>query len=370
MLKCCVRLSEVPLHLYQILAGFELLRRSGKIELEIIKLPSGSPHKLPYNMLEAQCNGRTFIFDMNDGYDNLLKPMENYIDFYNSLLKKCDFLYKRSYREDLNALLKSPGKVQKTAPNYFTTVKSNPAHLPVPCDPSKEKAKKIIRLLPLTQYYNGYNFERNFRSKPLAHTEPAILFMARFWDPKGEYKGQLTAQKSEERKEINEMRAKCIRLCRTEFGSRFTGGVALSDYAIQEYPDLVLEKSGVAKKHEYLKHMKNSDILVATAGLHQSTGWKFAEYIAASKAIVSEPLYYESVGDLTDGKNYLSFTDEFQCCERITELFDEQRRYSMMCANKDYYDSYMSVEKIAAQTLQIEERGELFAASNRFHADL
>lgn len=354
MLKCCVRLSEVPLHLYQILAGFELLRRSGKIELEIIKLPSGSPHKLPYNMLEAQCNGHTFIFDMNDGYDNLLKPEENYIDFYNSLLKECDFLYKRSYSAQMNFALESPEKVQKTAPNYFTTVKGNPAHFPVPCDPQKEKIKKIIRLLPLTQYYNGYNLEQRFRSEALTHSEPAILFMARLWDPKGEYAGQLTPQKSEERKEINEMRAKCIRLCRKEFGSRFTGGVALSDYSIRKYPDLVLEKSGVAKKHEYLKRMKNSDILVATAGLHQSTGWKFAEYIAASKAIVSEPLYYESVGDLADGKNYLSFTNEFQCCERITELFDKQRRCSMMCANKVYYDSYMSIEKTVTQALQID----------------
>ena len=346
------------------------MRRSGKIEFEIIKLPAGSPHRLPYNMLEVQYDGHTVIFDMNDGYDNLLRQDENYIDFYNALLKKCDYLYKRSYRQEMNDVLKRPEKVKETALNYFTTVKGNPAHLPVPCDPGREKIKKIIRLLPLTQYYNGYYSEQKFRSEPRVQTEPRILFMARLWDPKGEYESQLTAQKSEQRQSINDARAKCIRRCRSEFGSRFTGGVAPSKYSVRVYPDLVIERLNASKKHAYLERMKNSDILVATSGLHQSTGWKFAEYIAAAKAIVSEPLYYGSVGDLADGKNYLSFTNEFDCCERIAELFDQQRSYSMMCANKEYYDSYMSAEKMVARALQIDEGGTYFAAANRFHTDL
>jgi hypothetical protein len=321
-------------------------------------------------MLEVSCNDQTVIFDMNDGYDNLLQRGESYIDFYSAILKKCDILYKRSYREEMNVVLATPAKIRKTAPNYFATIKGNPAHCPVPCDSGKEKIKKIIRLSSFTQYYNGYYYEDNFRSPPEMNTEPAILFMARLWDPKGEYDGQLTEQKSEEREAINRTRAKCIRLCRREFGSRFIGGITSSKYAVQIYPDLVLERTIAFKKNEYLKQMKSSDILVATAGLHQSTGWKFAEYIAASKAIVSEPLYYESIGDLVDGKNYLSFFDEFECCERISELFDQQRRYSMMCANQDYYDSYMSSETMVRQALPTEEGAVPFAVVDRFYTDL
>lgn len=38
--------------------------------------------------------------------------------------------------------------------------------------------------------------------------------------------------------------------------------------------------------------VKESDICITTTGLHRSIGWKFAEYIAASKAIVTEKLNY------------------------------------------------------------------------------
>jgi len=353
MLKCCIRLSEVPLHLYQITAGFELLKRAGKIELEIERLKPNSPHRLPYNMIEAEYNGKTIIFDMNDGYDNLLNKHEDFISFYNKILKKCDILIKRSYREDLNSRLENPGKIMETAPNYFVTVKANPAHIPVPCDPKKEAIKKTIRLLPISQYYNGLCFEENFREPPKINPEPRILFMARLWDPKGDFNGQLTAEKSEERRAINENRANCIRLCRKEFGNRFSGGVTPSAFSFKEYPDLVLEKPKTGEKGEYLKRMKSFDIHIATAGLHKSTGWKFAEYIAASKAIVTEPLYYASAGNLADSRNYLSFNNKSECCERITEIFDEQKRYEMMRANFEYYNEWMSCEKLVSHALKM-----------------
>lgn len=352
MLKCCMRLGEVPLHLYQITAGFELLRRSGKIELAVERISPLSRHRLPYNMLEVQVGDQAVIFDMNDGYDNLLKPFENYRDLYNGILKKCDFLYKRSYSDEWNAGLEKPEKIKKIAPNYFVTVKGNPAHRPSPCDPGREKLKKIYRLLPSTRYFNGRYLADSFYSPPVVHSEPKILFMARLWDPKGEYKGQLTEQKSEERKEINEVRAKCIRACRSEFGTRFYGSVAPSEFSASEYPDLIAEDSTATKKNEYIKRMKDSDILIATAGLHHSTGWKFAEYLAASKAIVSEPLYYESAGSLADGRNYLSFRNENECCERIGGLFDERKRLEMMQENAAYYNEFLNCESLVTRAIQ------------------
>jgi hypothetical protein len=243
--------------------------------------------------------------------------------------------------------------MKKIAPNYFVSVKGNFAHWPVPCDPGKEKLKKLFRLLPSTQYFNGYYLEDNFRSLPLIHGEPRILFMARLWDPKGEYAGQLTKNMSDERKEINEVRTKCIRACRREFGAQFYGGIAPCEFSVREYPDLVIDKTNAAKKHEYVKRMKDADILIATAGLHKSTGWKFAEYIAASKAIVSEPLYYESAGGLADGRNYLSFRNESECCDKINELFDERKRLEMMNANAAYFDSFMNCESLVSRAIQI-----------------
>lgn len=352
-MKCVLRLSEVPLHLYQIIAGLELLRRNGKIDLDIECLSPASPYRLPYNMLEVDCGGRRIIFDMNDGYDNLFEAQGDYVGFYNKILDKCDILYKRSFNEELNNRLTDSGKIRKTPPNFLVTVKGNPAHIPMPCDPGYEKAKKIIRMLPFSQYYNGFIYEGNFKAKPFVNSEPKILFMARLWDPMGESEGRLNEEKSEERRRINESRANCIKRCRKEFGSRFFGGITYSDFAKKDYPELLLDNSKIGKKNTYLKLMKNFDIHIATSGLHKSTGWKFAEYIAASKAIVSEPLTYSSVGGLADKINYLSFTNEYDCCERIEELFDSQKRYKMMHANEKYYDEFMNCEKFAARALGI-----------------
>ena len=350
-MKCVLKLSEVPLHLYQIIAGFELLKQSGKIELDIKRLNPGSPLRLPYNMLEADIDGSKIIFDMNDGYDNILEAGQDYIEFYNKILARCDLLFKRSYNEELNSKLINPEKIRKTAPNFMVTVKGNPAHLSVPCDPKKEKVKKLIRMIPGTQYYNGYCYEENFRAEPKINNKPKILFMARLWDPAGEFKGQLSEEKSEERRKINESRASCIRLCRNEFRDSFLGGITDSKYAVKEYPDLVIKNNKFSKKNEYLSLMKSFDIHIATMGLHKSTGWKFAEYLAASKAIVSEPLYYSSTGNLSETRNYLVFKNGIDCCEKINELFDEQKRYSMMCANREYYNEFMSCEKLVNHSI-------------------
>lgn len=351
MLECTLELSEVPLHLYQIIAGLYLLEKSGKIKLRIKKLAADDPKRLPYNMLRVNAGGRSLIYDMNDGYDNLLKSGESFEKLYDGLLEGCDFMFKRSFNADMNSRLREPQKIKKTAPNFFVTTRGNPAHLPVPCDPKREKLKKLVRLLPFSEFYNGWCYEEAFFSEPSESSEPRVLFMARLWDPAGDFPGQLTEEKSDERRLINESRAECIRLCRREFGSRFFGGITPSAFSQREYPDLLLPDSSAGKKNEYLRHMKTFDIHISTMGLHRSTGWKFAEYIAASRAVVSEPLYYESAGDLKEGKNYLSFTSADECAKRIDELFDNDRRLMMMNSNRDYRDRYMRCGTIASDTL-------------------
>lgn len=69
-IKCLLRLGQVPLHLYQIIAGFLLLSRQGVVDLRIDKLPVNE--SLPYNMLEVIINDEIrALYDANDGYDNL-----------------------------------------------------------------------------------------------------------------------------------------------------------------------------------------------------------------------------------------------------------------------------------------------------------
>lgn len=344
-MKFTLRLSEVPLHLYPILAGFEALHRKGTIRVRVERLRPGASDLLPYNMMEVVCaDGKRLIFDMNDGYENLLGEKEQMVPFYNALLERCDFFFKRSFDPQRNAQLQTPEKMHRTPPNFLVTLPHNPAHLPAPCDPVREKVKKIVRMLPGSQYYNGHIMEKNLFDVPHLCEKPRILFMARLWDPAGEFPGQLTPAMQQERYAINESRASCIRLLRDTFGESFCGGVAPSAFAQKEYADVVLQNEGLSHKDAYLAFMKQFDIHISTMGLHGSTGWKFAEYLAASKAIVCEPLCYESAGGLADGTHYLSFAGADACAAQVQALMDSGKRLAMMQANHAYAEQYMRPE--------------------------
>ena len=353
MLTVTVRLSEVPLHLYQVLAGFDALRGAELLRLRIERLRPGDPACLPYNMMEVVLpDGRRLIYDMNDGYRNLLGQDDDPAAFYDALLGRCDLLFKRSFSAAENARLCAPEKMRRTPPNFLVTRRGNPAHIPVPCDPKREKFKKIIRMLPGSQYYNGHILEKNLFAEPHVSDKPKILFMARLWDPAGDFPGQLTAEMQQERDEINRSRADCIRRLREAFGDRFYGGVASSAFAAREYADVVLDRPDLARKNAYLAFMKQFDIQIATMGLHGSTGWKFAEYLAASKAIVSETLRYESAGGLTDGTHYLSFADADGCVRQVERLLDANARRDMMQANHTYAEQFLRCDKFVLETMR------------------
>jgi hypothetical protein len=88
--------------------------------------------------------------------------------------------------------------------------------------------------------------------------------------------------------------------------------------------------------------------------LFNSIGWKLAEYVAFSKAIVSEPLYFEVPGDFKKDKNYLEFTNAGQCVEQTLLLLnDQQKRAEIMENNNRYYNEYLSPDKLIWRTLEI-----------------
>jgi hypothetical protein len=83
-----------------------------------------------------------------------------------------------------------------------------------------------------------------------------------------------------------------------------------------------------------------------------STGWKFAEYVACAKAIVSEPLGDRLPGDFAAGRNYLPFTTPDECATRVEALLSQPRsRFAMMRDNLSYYAAYGKPEMIVLNSL-------------------
>ena len=193
---------------------------------------------------------------------------------------------------------------------------------------------------------------KNIYSAPEQLQTPRVLFMARAWDPINI--PNTSKEKQLEIIDINNTRAKCIELLRKEFGQSFTGGFQHTDYARKNFAHVLLHDDKLSSKRNYINLLKHYPICIATTGLHGSIGWKVGEYVAFSKAIVSERLNYSVCGDFSHENNYLEFETPEQCVEQSVKLFqDADLRYQMMRNNYQYYLSYLKPDAMVQRTLNI-----------------
>src|SRR4051812_32824231 len=83
---------------------------------------------------------------------------------------------------------------------------------------------------------------------------------------------------------------------------------------------------------------KRSLVGVYSRGLHHSLAFKLAEYLAASKCVVSPPFRNELPAPLVEGANYLQFQSVEQCvaqCQRL--LRDADLAAAMRRQNRAYF---------------------------------
>jgi hypothetical protein len=190
----------------------------------------------------------------------------------------------------------------------------------------------------------------DFESPPAPELDPKILLMCRVWDPVHTPHLRLR----DDRERVNEMRAACIRAGRAEFGDRFYGGLAHGDFSREHYGDCLLPSARDGERHAFLARVRDSAICVSTSGLHQSIGWKMAEYVASSRAILAESLHYVVPGGFAPGRNLIEFdsVDGFiAAAERL--MRDHELRSAMMHANWDYYREWVRPDAQVLRTLEV-----------------
>ena len=202
------------------------------------------------------------------------------------------------------------------------------------------------RIKGVTCYVSDYEARMTHVS-----ARPRILFITRLWDP-AEPVVQTDSELVRQWGEINEMRMLLVRKLRAAFPEQFIGGIQDSPFAQTQCPDLILSEHSTWKRI-YLHRMKHSEICIASIGLHQSSGWKIAEYLAAGRAIVSEPLCYEVPGPFQAGENYLTYTSADGCIEQIrTLLAHPEQILQMGQRNRAYYDEWLRPDQIVTKALE------------------
>lgn len=319
-------------HRQQIYTGFTMLARQGAIRLRQV-------FGQPCEGVAAEVDGRRLFFDVEDGA---------WID--GTELADCDAYFKRSFYQKVADALPQGRRIRPLGLNYAV----------YPDAPDLLGALRALRSDPpwrrrLASGARSLGVSREFvpragimRDDPQPAAEPRVLFLTRAWQPNGRISQFMPA-----RPEICEMRAACIDRIRREFGTRAVAGFAPSDYAARRFPTLVAQVP--TDPRSYIRRLREFSIGVATTGLHGSTGWKLAEYVAFSKSIVAERLNYQAP-HFVAGRHYLEFDDVDGCVENIGRLFDDARaRRRMMYENQRYYLDYLRPDRLVWNAISASE---------------
>ena len=336
-------------HLSQLFTGFGSLRRSKALQASIRRGKGFEPGHLG-TRLDVVLNGRfRLVYDMTDG--GTIDPRHG-IDI-------ADVYFKRSYGAKAIAHPKAKnifplglnyavyGPRDWNATRLYWSLASIRPHN------AKAVAISMTRLSRILSHVLKSNGGRSpcwidrFPSTPRVNKSPKVLCLTRTWP----VHNRLDADTADQWREITAMRVQCIRLLRSELGPTLIGGLFPSEDAVRDFPDCVVDQA-ITRKSNYLESVKQSDVCIATKGLRESNGWRIGEYVAAARAIVTEPLRYTVPGTFSPGRNYLEMTSPEECVEQTLRLLTDSRlRATMMRANQHYYEAFVRPDALVWNSL-------------------
>lgn len=342
---CTLTLFSYSSHLQQIYSGFNELRLQGLINLHVTKAPTFDKHSNKPLLLVTVDNKHQLLYDTLDSDKAIFDDMD---------LSQVNYYFKRSYNPEYINSRKENVHFFPLGLNYY--VKSRKYH-----HLFEDRQKHIKDLL----FHNSIGakiihtdqdsrcYISDFEHGPAPSANPKILFSTRTWDP-SEPNVILSEFEKNDRIMLNDARAEYIRKCQSEFGKQFYGGFYPDEFAKIHYPDCLLS---VAKKTTFMNKVKESDICIATTGLHNSIGWKFGEYVAASRVILSEPIHQTLPGPFEKEINFYEFRTSADLIKIISILVeDTDLRLKIMKANHSYYTQYLRPDKLVLNTLLKIER--------------
>jgi len=284
-------------------------------------------------------------------------------------LAECDFYFKRSFRTDfLNHRMAFPEHRHKIQPfGLYFPVNSNHESFQVrraiiaelaAFSRTRHPGQSVRRILERWQESSQSSSNRSievwarnspnqFEVHPDEPDVPVIQFLTRAFDPEVSW----NKQNKEYVQALNEQRAELIRGLRRHFGKRFIGGLMNDEFARRNFSDCIADVSTV--RSDYLNSLRRNRIAISTTGLVDSIPAKLAEYIAANRCILSDPLLYELPYKIRDGDHLLVFNNLEQCIASAERLLaDEDLARHMRQLNHELYRQHVRPAAAMMRCLQ------------------
>lgn len=334
-------------HVAQLYTGLGLLEASDVVKIDWI-YKKGLAVKLlskPYLPVQIE-RGPRLLFDQSDSF-----KIDDELDW-----SGFDLLCKRSFNR---AYLSNHPYRERVLPTglYYYVVdrhdKSLQRALWARNDTWKLKAivrqSRVLSTLLRAQASISVCNPAAFEGLPNIGGSPCIIFFGKLWQA---HQAPQSARESlSAMNQMNQMRIDIVRQMRAQFGNSFVGGLFQDEYSREVAPDCVIDPN-MTKKANYLATMKKASVCIATNGLRESIGAKFAEYVAAGKAIVSQVNPNHIPGPFVENENYLTFKTVDECTQAVHRLLtDTKLRYEMMRANVAYYHSHLRPDMLMLNAL-------------------
>lgn len=336
LVKCYINATQDFYHMSKLHGGLFQLRKRGVIAVEFVgRKPVGGLTKDPpwTPWLEIQHiesrERRLAVIDLSDRSDF----------FYLEALRCCDVYYKRNLHErDLESLEESDRlKVQPFGLNYACRTDGQASGI-VPrvvvgltgrlLRSIRPEMRSLPARISAIREFLGVLRIEDYEQPPDGRVEQVVFFQARASQPSG--------QRGNEEEWINRPRVDLVRALRKEFGRRFWGGLVPNEYAIRTYPDAITDLS--PHRAEYITQSKRALVGVASPPCVQTGSFKIAEYLAASKCIVSPPVAKILPVPLLDNVHYRGFENVDECVAQCALLLgDSSLAEEMRHNNWGYY---------------------------------
>ena len=364
--ECTIKFNDGAgnTHISQILAGFRLLEKRKLLKIKKV-LPYASfrsDGNYEHNsIIEVEICGKKIAYDMADGYQSIHRK-----GHFDNQLENLDFYFKRSYDESFHAQMVNKEKVRSLGLNYLCSCEGNPYDKFYFKEHTLGELKRCF-VNAKNKKANIYDYSL-FESNGIQYDKYSLLFLTRLWDSasistEGILKTYPYFTEDEARKEAEKWkfsldsatvnRITYIKELKNHFGDRIIAGVSDDGFARTNYSEFIVD-SVITQRNNYISMIKKNYICITSEGLHHSIGWKFAEYVAAGKAIVTEPLFYEVPYGFYEGNNYLTYTDVSSCIESCEKLLnDVDSVHSMEKRNREYYEAHVRPDMLVLDSLKI-----------------
>lgn len=350
-----VAVDSFGTHTHQIFCGLNILKNRQLINLKYIRPPRWMIKRPTRQLVFVRATNAgqigSHVYDLNDSADIANPEALAHIDYY----------HKRSYSRSGYKMILDHQKIKPLGFNYQMQAGSSSDFIRRvfgdflfhPYNPFARKQRPHVE--SIVKYARDMFirdnisrqvlYEHEISRPPVSNNNKTVLFQCRLWDP-----DFFPYAHRDHINDLNAQRISVVRALTKEFGKQFVGGLQFNDYAQRIAKDLIIKNP--SNRRAYLNAVNDALVVVTTNGISDSIGWKMGEFVAASKAIVCEPLQHIVVGEFINGRNYLEFNSVDECVNNCRRLMDDRALNFELSSNCfDYYNNYLRPDILVLNSL-------------------